>query len=106
MYGATAEVRVLDLRSSERILIEWGDPATSVEWLFTARPDGTTLVSITNSGFVGTLEETFRQALDSMGGFSFLLAAAKAFLEYGIELNLVADHHPDAHAHDGASVSS
>jgi uncharacterized protein (DUF2249 family) len=31
-----------------------------------------------------------------MGGFSLLLAGLKAFLEYGVELNLVADHDPDA----------
>ena len=97
MYGASAEVRVLDLRPSERILIEWDDPATRVEWLFTARPDDTTFVSITNSGFVGTGEQIVRQALDAMGGFSFVLAAAKAFLEHGVELNLVGDHYPDAH---------
>jgi len=31
-----------------------------------------------------------------MGGFSTLLAGLKAFLEHGIDLNLVADHSPDA----------
>jgi hypothetical protein len=36
------------------------------------------------------------EALDSTGGFSFLLAAMKAFLEHGIEPNLVVDHNPDA----------
>jgi hypothetical protein len=31
-------------------------------------------------------------ALDSVQGFSLVLAGAKAWLEHGIELNLVADH--------------
>ena len=36
-------------------------------------------------------------ALDSMGGFSLVLAALKAWLEHGIALNLVADRNPEAH---------
>ena len=35
-----------------------------------------------------------KEAIDSMQGFSLVLAGAKAFLEHGIELNLVADHAP------------
>jgi hypothetical protein len=33
-------------------------------------------------------------ALDSTGGFALVLSNAKAFLEHGIELNLIADSHP------------
>jgi len=36
-----------------------------------------------------------KQALDSTGGFVLVLAGAKAFLEHGIALNLVADRFPD-----------
>jgi len=32
------------------------------------------------------------------GGFSLLLAGAKAYLEHGVELHLVADRHPGATA--------
>jgi uncharacterized protein (DUF2249 family) len=31
-----------------------------------------------------------------MGGFTMVLAGLKALLEHGIELNLVADHFPNA----------
>jgi uncharacterized protein YndB with AHSA1/START domain len=81
-------------------VIEWGDasqPPTQVEWQFDDRSDGTTLVVVTNSGFVGSDDEVVAQAIDSMGGFTVLLAGAKAWLEHGIALNLVGDHHPDAH---------
>lgn len=44
-------------------------------------------------------DEIVAQALDSMGGFTFVLAGLKAFLEHGIVLNLVADHNPDASKH-------
>jgi hypothetical protein len=36
------------------------------------------------------------EAINSTGGFSFVLAALKAYLEHGIELNLVLDHAPDS----------
>ena len=74
-----------------RILIEWDDPPLPVEWLFTSRPDGTTLVTISNWGFRGRADEVVKQVMDSMGGFSFVLAGLKALLEHDVALNLVAD---------------
>ncbi len=94
MYGASAQVAVKAIELNRRILIEWPTP---VEWLFTPRADDAALVTITASGFTGTDDEKVAQAIDSMGGFSYLLAGCKAFLEHGVLLNLVADHHPDAH---------
>ena len=93
MYGVSVDVAVASLERDRRIVIEWPTP---VEWLFTARGGGATSVRITASGFTGTDDEKVAKALDSTGGFSFLLAGCKAFLEHGIELNLVRDHRPDA----------
>lgn len=103
MYGVSTRVSVKAVERNRRILVEWDDPPCPVEWLFTPRADGTTLVSITNRGFRGNDDEVVAQALDSMGGFTLVLAGLKAYLEHGIELNLVADHHPDAHVEGGAS---
>ena len=94
MYGVSADVVVKAIEQNQRILIEWPTP---VEWIFTRRSDDTTFVTITASGFTGSGDERVAQAIDSMGGFSFALAGCKAFLEHGIELNLVEDHNPDAH---------
>lgn len=94
-YGVSAQVRVKAIEHERRILIEWPGP---VEWTFGARNDGTTMVVITASGFAGTEDEQVAHAMDSMGGFCFVLAGCKAFLEHGIQLNLVSDHHPDARA--------
>ena len=58
--------------------------------------DGRPLVAITHAGFHGDGDEAARQAIDSMGGFSLVLAGLKALLEHGVLLNLVADRHPDA----------
>src|SRR5213594_82297 len=59
MYNSSTDVYVKAIEPNKRILVEWmayGGP-TTIEWIFTARPDNTTFVSITNSGFQGTEEE-------------------------------------------------
>lgn len=96
MYGASAPVYVKALES-HRIEIEWGTPATPVSFEFTEQGPDATLVTITHRGFEGAPEEVFAMAVDSMGGFSLVLAGSKAYLEHDIELNLVADRAPDAH---------
>jgi uncharacterized protein YndB with AHSA1/START domain len=102
MYGASAEVTVKEVDPNRRILIEWDDPPRPVEWLFTPRGDDTTLVSISSSGFSGSDDEVVAKTIDSMGGFTLVLADLKALLEHNVVLNLVADHHPDAHKKRGA----
>jgi uncharacterized protein YndB with AHSA1/START domain len=80
MYGVSTQVTVKAVEATRRILIAWDDPSTDVEWLFEARSD-TQIVA---------------QAIDSMGGFSLVLAGLKALMEHGVELKLVGDHAPDA----------
>ena len=98
MYGASAEVDVKAIEENKRILIEWNGPdhPTSVEWTFEPRGEDQTFVTVRNWGFAGDAEKIVAAAMDSAGGFSFLLAGLKAFLEHGIELNLIAGHAPDA----------
>ena len=93
-YNASAEVRVKAIDCNRRILIEWGggdEKRTTVEWVFSPRSDETSYVSVSNSGFAGSGDEIVNQALDSTGGFALVLAAAKAYLEHGVSLNIVAD---------------
>lgn len=94
MYGASVDVRVVDIEPNRRILIEWDSPPTSVEWIFTPRADNTTFVSITNTGFSGDGDEIVRRAIDSTEAFTLVLSGLKAFLEHGVDLNLVADRFP------------
>lgn len=91
MYGVFADVKVTSLEPNRRIRIEWPTP---VEWDFEQRGDGATFVTITASGFEGSADDKVAQAIDAMGGFTIALAGCKAYLEHGIELNLVADHNP------------
>jgi uncharacterized protein YndB with AHSA1/START domain len=97
MFGSSVEVSVKAIEPNRRILIEWpafGTP-TTVEWIFTPRPDNTTFVSVTNSGFDGEGDEVARQAIDSTEGFTLVLSGLKAFLEHEIILDLVSDRFPD-----------
>jgi uncharacterized protein YndB with AHSA1/START domain len=99
MYGHSVEVKVKAVEPNRRIVIEWdGDPApTTVEWDFAPRDDGTTFVTVTNRGFGGDGDAVVRQALDSMGGFTFVLCGLKALLEHNVSLNLVADRYAGEH---------
>lgn len=67
-------------------------PADPVWWRFEARGADATLITITASEFQGDAARGASQAHDNMGGFSYVLAACKAWLEHGIALDLVADH--------------
>lgn len=92
IYNVSAEVRVNELMENRHIVIDWGDDDRStVEWTFEARTDDTTYVRIVNKGFTGNGDDVVGKALDSAGGFALVLAAAKAWLEHDVELNVVAD---------------
>jgi uncharacterized protein YndB with AHSA1/START domain len=97
MYGFSVPVTVKAVEPNARILVEWpGDSGpTTIEWTFTARPDGTTFVSIANSGFSGDADTMVEQAIGATEGFTFVLAGLKALLEHNVRLNLVPDRHPD-----------
>lgn len=99
MYGHSVQVNVKVIEENKRILIEWpsyGGTLGAVEWIFTPRPDDTTFVSITSTGFSGEVDEIIKQAVESTEGFALVLAGLKALLEHNVVLNLVVDRFPDA----------
>jgi uncharacterized protein YndB with AHSA1/START domain len=96
MYGAGSDVVVKAVEPDRRILIDWDEPATEVEWRFEPRGTDRTWVTVENRGFGGTDEEKVARALDSAGGFALVLGGAKLWLEHGIEPGFVLDRHPDA----------
>ena len=97
MYNVSVDVEVKEIEPNKRIVIEWGnnDEMSTVEWVFTPYRDDTTYVSITNSGFQGDGDKVVSAALDSKGGFTWVLAGLKALLEQNIELNAIADAFPE-----------
>ena len=96
MYNVSIPVDVKEVEQNKRILIEWSgySSPTSVEWTFMPYGKDATFVSITNAGFSGDDDEIVKNALDSTGGFTIVLAGAKAWLEYNIRLNLIVDRFP------------
>lgn len=96
MYDISIEVDVKEIEPGKRILIEWGNygSMTEVEWIFTPYEDDKTYVTITNSGFKGDGDKVVRDALDSKGGFTWVLAGLKALMEHNLELNAIADAFP------------
>jgi uncharacterized protein YndB with AHSA1/START domain len=96
MYGISVPVTVKTIEPDRRLVIEWPGykSPTTVEWTFEPQPDGTTFVRITESGFTGSGDELVQQVTGSTQGFTLVLAGAKALLEHGVRLNLVADRYP------------
>jgi len=97
MYNHSVQVEVKAIEVNKRILIDWGNygSMTSVEWIFTPHESETTYVTIINSGFQGGGDKVVSDALDSKGGFTWVLAGLKALLEHSIELNAIADAFPE-----------
>ena len=95
MYNVTATAHVLKLDPDKMLRLEWGDEDDNsvVEWTFEDYPDGT-FVTIVASGFDGTPEEILEKVRDNTGGYSLVLAGCKAWLEHGLQLNLVLDRFP------------
>ena len=93
MYGVGDDVDVKTIEPNKRIKFEWSFPKSSiVEMTFTPHASGT-LLSIVNSGLRG--DDVIAEALDLTQGWNLVLAAAKAWLEHGVNINVVADKAPD-----------
>jgi uncharacterized protein YndB with AHSA1/START domain len=94
MYGASAKVLVKDIIPNKKISTEWGDPATTVDYEFSAVTADTTYVVIKNYGFNLSGDNLIQAIKDNTGGFTTVLDGLKAYLEHNIKLNLVADKFP------------
>ncbi|WP_437372642.1 SRPBCC family protein [Maribacter litoralis] len=94
MYNVSTKVSVKDIIENEKISTEWGEPATTVDYEFKALSNDTTYVVIKNYGFDQTGNDLIQAINDNTGGFTTVLDGLKAYLEFGIELNLVRDKFP------------
>jgi uncharacterized protein YndB with AHSA1/START domain len=99
MYDVSTDVEVKEIEPNKRIVIDWGNRGemTTVEWVFDAYESDKTYVTVTNSGFRGDGDKVVSDALDSRGGFTWVLAGLKALLEHNINLNVIADAYPKGH---------
>jgi uncharacterized protein YndB with AHSA1/START domain len=94
MYGISTHVLVKEIDPNRKIVIEWGNPATTVSFEFNPLSEDKTYVVIYNYGFRETGSDLVAVIKDSTGGFTTVLDGLKAYLEHNIKLNLIADKFP------------
>ncbi|WP_257668016.1 SRPBCC family protein [Parapedobacter tibetensis] len=94
MYNVSTQVLVKEIIPNKKISIDWGEPATSVDFEFQSIDVDSTYVVITHYGFLTTGAELLTEINDNTGGFTTVLDGLKAYLEHGINLNLIADKFP------------
>lgn len=70
------------------------NPKTIVDFEFSELSKETTYVVIKNYGFSQTGNELIEVIKNNTGGFTTVLDGLKAYLEFGIELNLISDKFP------------
>ena len=101
MYNISTKVFVREILPNKKIIINWDEPPTSVDFDFKTLSDGSTYVTIKHYGFNKTGDELLAAIKDSTGGFTTVLDGLKAFLEHNIKLNLIADKFPKEVAQHG-----
>jgi len=93
MYGVKSDVKVNEIIPNQLIKTEWGNPSTQVDYEFRKMEKGT-LVVIKSYGFTQIGEDLLKTINDNTGGFTTVLDGCKAYLEHGIQLNLIEDKFP------------
>jgi uncharacterized protein YndB with AHSA1/START domain len=81
-----APVNVLDVVQNERIVLEWQgapDHNTLVEMTFETSGPDETFVKISEAGW---REKDLEHSYSNCFGWSFMIVALKAFLEYGVNM--------------------
>lgn len=96
MFNHSAVVFVKSIVPNETIIFEWGgdQEKTTVELTFKKLNENSTFISIVNRGYKGNTEQIIVKVRDSTEGFTLVLAGLKAYLEHGIQLNLISDRFP------------
>lgn len=94
MYGVSTNVLTREIIPNKLISMEWGDPATTVDFEFTELTDGTTYVVIKNYGFHEKGDKLLEAIKDNTAGFTTVLDGLKAYLEHNVLLNLIGDKYP------------
>jgi uncharacterized protein YndB with AHSA1/START domain len=93
-FKLAVTVEVIVFEPNRRLVVAWPSPKgiSKLEWRFTERPDGSTYVSISETG-VDLNNQRLQQALGSSEGFTLVLAGLKSYLEHGKVLPLITDRY-------------
>lgn len=97
MYGVSGQVKVLEVQTDRFIRFHWDgyDPSnpTTVEFRIIPYHDDTAYLRVTETGFTGDGDTQAKRAIESTGGFTFMISALKALLEHDIVLRVTGDAH-------------
>jgi len=96
MYQVSAIAKATELIPNEKIQFDWIGGGETTEVTITIKSIGpqATYVSVVHSGFDKEGNDLVAALKDSTGGFTMVLAGLKAYLEHGIQLNLIGDKFP------------
>jgi uncharacterized protein YndB with AHSA1/START domain len=94
MYNVSTPVIAKEISPYSKIIFDWDEQPKTVEFNFKSLEDGSTYVTVSECGYKETGDELLAVVKNSTGGFTTVLDGLKAFLEYNINLNLVADKFP------------
>lgn len=94
MYGVSTKVETVEIVPNRKIAIRWGEPQTNVDFNFTELSDGSTYIDIKHYGFTEQGDDLIAAIRDSTGGFTTVVDGLKAWLEHGLNLNLILDKFP------------
>lgn len=94
--GAVTEVEVVDATPGAQLDLRWDD-GQPLRITFEDRGEST-VVTIKVTDFTG--DTPAANAIESMSGFTLVLASLKLWLEHGVEGDLMYDKFPDAEYSD------
>ncbi len=94
MDNVSKTVIAREIQQSEKILYDWGEPSRTVEFRLRTLSDDSTYVTVKEWGYGKSGDELLEVIKGSTAGFTTVLDGLKAYLEHGINLNLIADKSP------------
>lgn len=98
-FGIQADIKVTEVERNRLISFQWpvdedGTAIRTVDISFEPRSADTTFVNVIEKGFVTGNENLVEEISGQTEGWTLVLSGMKAFLEHGINLNLISDHKP------------
>ncbi|MEJ2898893.1 SRPBCC domain-containing protein [Acinetobacter sp. NS-4] len=93
-YEVTTSVYIEQLINNELIQILWGEPKSTVDFIFEKITEQETYLRIRNYDISLDGSALVAFAIEQTAGFTTVLDGCKAYLEYGAQLNLVNDKFP------------
>ncbi|WP_234572760.1 SRPBCC domain-containing protein [Rhodohalobacter sp. 614A] len=99
-FGFAATIHVTEMKEHQLIQFQWPSgenesDVRTVDIYFEPKPDKTTFVRVVERGFDSKNAHLIEEIAGQTEGWALVLSNMKAFLEFGINLNLINDHKPN-----------